>query len=657
MRGEFRLRTAMKLPNTVALTRAWLTLAALLGMFGWVLSWLGRLDATGYLVAGPISLLAAGVALFSGAPAERRRFLPSRFARRFRRLPAAVFLLLAVLALVGGALYEPNNYDGLTYRFPRLLHWLAEHRWHWISTSNQRMNISGTGFEWLMAPLLLATRSSRFFFLINVFSYLLLPGLAYAVFIRVGISRRVAWFWMWLAPCGYCFALQAGSIGNDGFSACYLLASLFFALKARESRCFRDLAFSILAVALLTSPKASNLPIVLPWFVAFLAAGWAFLKNPGSNPGGPSKFPLRLLAGVGLIALAVCSSFAPTALLNLRHCGQWAGSNTGERHLEIEKPLYGLVGNALQLITRNAMPPVMPLAKAWNEKTSRWKELPAFQTLAEEFPRLSFSWNELEQEESAGLGFGLFVLTIATAVAALRMRTSEKLWPIPAEERWGVLVCLAGWISLFGFMAKLGSEAGPRIAAPYYFAVLMTVMLLPGSAQVVRRRWWRNLAALAAVSTVPVAILTPSRPLWPAVAVFDKLASQFPGNRLIQRGRDAYAVYRTRADCLAPLRKHIAEGERAVFFVGMDAPEVALWRPFGSHRVIDVSRTAPLEPGRHPSLVFASESGLEAVYKDSMEKWIVAIGGRTIAKEEVVTKLGRGAETWWVIRTGTAGMP
>ena len=45
-------------------------------------------------------------------------------------------------------------------------------------------------------------------------------------------TARAAWHWMWLMPTGYCFLLQAGSIGNDLFGAVFALAALDFALRA-----------------------------------------------------------------------------------------------------------------------------------------------------------------------------------------------------------------------------------------------------------------------------------------------------------------------------------------------------------------------------------------------------------------------------------------
>ena len=55
-------------------------------------------------------------------------------------------------------------------------------------------------------------------------TWVLLPGLVFSVFRRVGVHARAAWHWMWLLPTGYCYLLQAGSVANDMFSAHFIAA-------------------------------------------------------------------------------------------------------------------------------------------------------------------------------------------------------------------------------------------------------------------------------------------------------------------------------------------------------------------------------------------------------------------------------------------------
>ena len=158
------------------------------------------------------------------------------FSRRLRLPLPFCFGALAVLIFLGGAFYAPTHYVALTYHIPRVLHWLAEGRWHWIHTPVERMNYSGCDFEWLCAPLLLFTKSDRALFVLNFIPFLLLPGLIFSVFTRLGVRARVAWHWMWLLPTGYIFLLQAGSAGNDAFSTVYALAAIDFGCRAWASR-------------------------------------------------------------------------------------------------------------------------------------------------------------------------------------------------------------------------------------------------------------------------------------------------------------------------------------------------------------------------------------------------------------------------------------
>ncbi|MCX6909262.1 MAG: hypothetical protein NTY01_14640, partial [Verrucomicrobia bacterium] len=224
------------------LVKLWLLLSTLLVAGGWVLSALHQLNAAGY---ASLFLLAA-----AGAAAWRRmrcdtgvRRIPSpqpiqrcrKLARRFRRLFPFAFLLLALLAIAGGAWHAPNNYDAMSYRLPRLLHWLSAEQWHWIHTASPRENGWACGFEWLAAPLVVFAKSDRWLFLINAFSFLLLPGLVFRVLRSLNAGARVAWHWMWLLPSGYSFVLQAGSLGNDLFAVVYALAAVDLALQARRS--------------------------------------------------------------------------------------------------------------------------------------------------------------------------------------------------------------------------------------------------------------------------------------------------------------------------------------------------------------------------------------------------------------------------------------
>ena len=154
----------------------WLAYCAWAVLLGWVLSVLGMLNGWGYLAGFVLAVTAMAVGHRRGriqSPGWRTLRIPYR---RFRRLFPALYLIVLSFALIGGALYPPSNYDALGYRLPRMLHWLAEERWHWIHTIYHAVNTRGTVSEWIQLPFLLLGRSDRLLFLPNIISFALFPA-------------------------------------------------------------------------------------------------------------------------------------------------------------------------------------------------------------------------------------------------------------------------------------------------------------------------------------------------------------------------------------------------------------------------------------------------------------------------------------------------
>ena len=120
--------------RTPILLGAWILFCVFCNSGGWLLSACYQLNRPSYAILFVIGLgitFAFGRKLFPAWLPANRQF---KRRRRFRRMFPLAFLVLAVMAVAGGALYPPNNYDALAYRTPRVLHWLAEGRWHWIHT-------------------------------------------------------------------------------------------------------------------------------------------------------------------------------------------------------------------------------------------------------------------------------------------------------------------------------------------------------------------------------------------------------------------------------------------------------------------------------------------------------------------------------------------
>jgi hypothetical protein len=688
--------------------RLWLWISAFASLAGWGLSAAGELNRTGYAVA------AAAVAVFfllrwkkqstfniqqrtSNEDArignvgrwmlnvECSTFLKKSF-RRFRRPLPFCFGALAVLIFLGGAIHAPGNYTGLAYRAGRVLQWLSHGHWFWIDTEDFRMNDRACGIEWLSAPILLFTNSTRGLFLINFLPFLLLPGLIFSIFTRLGVRARVARHWMWLLPTGYNFILQAGGIANDTFPAVYALAAVDFGLRAWKSRLLTgwlagtvaapqaiappsavreltalpDLWHSILAAALLTGAKASNLPLLLPWAIVIFPLVPLLRRKP--------------IATALVVLLAAAVSFLPTAILNVHYLGDWSGLSIERTGMAMKNPVVGVWGNALLLLLGNFTPPLFPFAGWWNAHALA--ALPHFISapMIANFEPGFLSLGELPTEDWAGIGFGLSVLLAVSVIGSFGIRrlkhstfniqqpTSNSRQPggtLSVEcsalnvECWMFpLLRLAPWIALLAYTMKSGMVTPARLIAPYYPLLLPLLLAGAGQSQIVRRRWWRALAGGALVLAFVVLILTPDRPLWPAQTILSGLAARHPNQHLISRALDVYTVYAKRSDPLADVRALLPKDAQTVGFIGAeDDCDISLWLPLWSRRVEHFRLSDPPERFRQARVEYAVVGGLNLQLRGTtLDAWLQKTGAEVVASTNATQKVSEGPQAWHMVR-------
>ena len=624
--------------------RFWLALSVAASVTGWMLSAFGHLDHAGYLVfLGIGCLFFWKVQRLSPRQGPRAFSSLKRLRKRFRHFLPGAFALLAFLILLGGVLYPPSNHTAVTYRIPRVLHWLASAHWHWIHTENFRMNNRACGIEWLSAPVLLIFRSDRALFLLNFLPFLMLPGLVFSLFTRLGVRPRVAWHWMWLLPTGYNFVLQAGSTGNDTFPTVYALAAVDFACRAWASQRPRDLWFSIIAAALLTGAKASNLPLLLPWFILVL---------------GLWRFGLQRPAGTVLVlVLAALASFLPTAVLNQVYCQDWSGLRLERAGMDMKDPIVGIWGNGLLFILHNFVPPFFPQAGWWNQSALAILPQTLTRPMVANFEQGFLQLWEMPSEDWVGLGFGVSLLLLVSCVAGWKYRhvANRKLVfgagrAVPNRlRRWALI---APWLALLVFCVKSGMVTGARLISPYYL-LLAPLALLPASQSVVvRRRWWRRLARAMVLLAFPVLILTPGRPLWPAQSLLPVLEARKPQARLISRARRVYEVYSTRWDPMANVRALLPPGLASVGFLGaQDDTDISLWRPFGKRRVEHILLTDSAEQIRQRHIEYAVVGCLQlTLYGTTIEAWLQRTGAERVAMATATVKVAEGPQSWYLVR-------
>jgi hypothetical protein len=626
----------------VPLVRLWLWISAFATATGWTLSVCGQLNRAGYVIAFIVFAVFIFLARKDLFPAENR-FSPQKFFKRFRRPLPFCFAALAVLIFLGGVLYPPTNYTGINYREARVLQWLAHGQWLWIHTPNYRMNDRACGIEWLTAPIILYTKSDRALFLLNFIPFLFLPGLIYSVFTRLGVRARVAWQWMWLLPTGYDFLLQAGSIANDTFPAAFALAAVDFAARAWQSRRIADLWHSILAAALLTGAKASNLPLLLPCAILIFPVLPLLRK--------------KIVATIFLILLAALVSFLPTAALNIHYCGDWSGLSIEDKGMDMKNPAVGVWGNALLLAFNNLLPPLCPFAGWWNLHALTL--LPHFivAPMVANFEMGFEVIGELPTEDWTGVGFGVTALLLVSIVAA-RFGKFRATGPenknafrpaIPREFRWFVLA--APWVALLAYGMKSGMVTPQRLIAPYYFLLAPWLLIGGAQSQIVRRFWWRALAGGVFILALLVLIISPDRPLWPAKTILSKLHATHPDQRQIARALDVYTVYSERSDPLAGVRELLPPQTAVVGFFGdPDDMDISLWRPFGKRKVDHFFLNDPPDQIRR-QVEYAVVGGFNLQGQNlTLAAWLEKSGAELIAATNATLKVTEGLQPWYVVR-------
>ena len=609
--------------------KGWILVSTWASLVGWSLSLSGRFNQTSY--AWSLVFLGIALALLCGKTkslCSKSFFYPFCYLQRLRENPfkpsswlPLLFIFVAFLTLAGGILCPPSNYDALSYRLPRILHWLDIGHWHWIDTPNSRQNYSAPGFEWLMTPLLVFFKTDRLFFFINWISFLLLPGLLFRTFRLTGITAKSCWWWMWLLPLGYGYVLQSGSIGNDAFATVYALASVCFVLSADKREKFSDFGWAILSVALLTGTKGSNLPLALPWFVAMLLRYRVWISNI------PKLLPWT--------AIALMISFVPTAALNHKYTGGWSGDPTNQGKMNLSSPSAGLLGNSLMLGYYSVQPPLLFSPSKTNNLTFSLVPTKLRVWLLERFPRFELKMGEIPIEESAGLGLGL---AACLALWIYKGRRNPISLPILRVQPWFILG-IAALISLLFFMAKMGSESTARLLLPYYpFLLLLPLGFYRSPKQPIPKIRWVFLF-FASWVIVPM-VLSPARPLFPV----QKLLTSIGDSPRFTRVSAVYQAYMQRSNCWDPILNILPPDIKTLgFFSHGDDLEAPLWKPYGQRKIISRGEKDITLSGLPHADAWLARRPIAEFLKSNPE-W--QIHWKEIDSRLITQKASVGAEEW-----------
>jgi hypothetical protein len=502
------------------------------------------------------------------------------------------------------------------------------------------MDTRSVGFEFLSVPFLALLHTDRLIFLWNWTGFLFLPALIFQLSRRLGASGRVAWNWMWLVPSAYGIVLQAGSIGNDSIAGVFFLASLVLA-TGRQPVPFRDLAFSALAMAICAGIKSTNILWTLPWLCVIVPQTKTLLRRPW------------LTTSLFLVCLTL-SSF-PIWLSNQLHCSDWTGEKaeviaTPEKPNTVTNPAVGIAGNLILLGIQNSAPPVWPFVNQTTDFVRSSLPQPFVASLSKSFEGgfQDLAIRELPQEESAGLGFGLTILSFLALFAGIVARPWKITTPSPALA----IAWLATLVSILIYSSKMAIGCPARIILPALMFLIVGFSALPNQCWLVRSRVWRWTAFFAIGSSMLVLILTPSRPLFPQELMV-KLAQKLSlPPSLNERIFNVYETYGHRARAFSPLLTAVPPGTGVLGYTGGVALEAALWKPYGNRSIIFVPPSDLLENPQcpHPELLIASayiikkSTGLEPL------EWIRKTGASILVQKEIIFLVRIGPELFYLLK-------
>lgn len=543
--------------------------------------------------------------------ADGWRLAARKIARRPKRLAPGFFFVICAINFFGGLLNPVTMGDTIAYRLPRVMHWLSEGRWHWIHTGDERMNVVATNVEFLWAPILMLCKQDWVLFPVIFMSYLFLPGLIFSFFRMAGVGGRVAWWWMWLLPGGYVFAMQAASTATDVFSAAPALAAVVFALKGVTQKRLSDLWISILAYGFMTGVKQVTLPLTIIWIVPMFAGVKLLLKRP--------------MTTATVTIVSICASALPIAIANTHYTGNWKGFAPGNSY-EQSSAFWGVVGNVLSISAQNLQPPIFPMADRWNAAMTRFVQTP-FGSHFADFEAFAAMWRA-PSEMNAGLGLGLFIFLCATAAGLMRLRGSAPSRELPLMIR---LVQWTPFIAALAFMAKSALMQNARYMAPYYPFLLPALLTLHANSILVRRRWWRAFGLGTLAVTIGLLAISRQRPLIPP-QVIDTLAVRMPENRIVRKVYNAFAFTRQGSIIREGLQKHIPPSAKNIGYSAiLGFKEFEIWRSAPGRKVTWLTINDDASRARNLDYVVVEPTIIEMLPNKSIDDWLGKFGPGDVA--------------------------
>jgi hypothetical protein len=202
-------------------------------------------------------------------------------------------------------------------------------------------------------------------------------------------------------------------------------------------------------------------------------------------------------------------------------------------------------------------------------------------------------------------------------------------------------------------MSKMGSEATSRLIAAYYPLLVAGVLVVSSlDGQIVRRRIFKWVGALAMLSAVPLVILSPARPLFPVQVVSSLMLKSHVSPEIIDRYDQVYSVYATRSHAFGEILALIPPGEQTIGLLQAGDEQVAaLWRPLGTRNILEVTPADSRNELKAHRIHFVviSQDALTFRYHTDLALLLAKWSGSTVAEKRITLLVRTGPQTWYLV--------
>jgi hypothetical protein len=540
-----------------------------------------------------------------------------------------IFIILASFCFVSLALGPHCVLDSYIYRIPQILLWLQEgHPWS-VPYVDWRINQMPHIWPFISAIFFLPF-GERGLALPNFISLLLLYGILVSFLNRLGTTWSKSQWILAIFIASPVIVMQAAS--NDNVLACVtlLMISLYFALYGKSTT--ETVVYSAIAFSMACGIKPQYMalaPLWILWFFWGKAAPWKLFKW--------NHF-------IWLVPLVILCSPLPDFAVNQFVHGSYMYPNVVDATLEtvdtmppkasdysgkdrqgtyLSRSIHSYVSLANHLTAL----PVNPLADRMNRMMRQAAEKHAF------FRVMDFETQKVYPlliTEFASLSF---IATLALVVGLLFCRGASRVYTTLA---WGSFLALITAVQLTTPYTVARSFVG--------FFLLMLPLAFYGLIRLPRKILALG-GAVAMIAGIITIILNPARPMWPSVALVDRIADPTLKNKVIQ-----YNMFFHRHESGRDLVESIPQTERIVgAIVWKITPLVEFWKPYElKRRVRFYSPSVTWERLKNDgvSYLIIKHPGLTG----SLDEFLEHVRGEIVQTKYYTSFMIEGARAWHLVR-------